>query len=240
MARIQTGACNKPAVMLLGSSITGRLPDSKDGFVGVANMGCDGGSAVDILRAIDKQLIPAEKTIVIEGNTLFIALGGKDTEISNAINSPWFNLGISIRAISSTARPAAFVYSYLLASKIGKPGSPNGQSEILSTAPFTPSLNEIAINDSRSKTLITEVVGIIDRLEARGSKCFLILYPPKIPMDASQYRLALAVAAAAEIPFWDLAHGLRTERIAFTDGVHMNPSSAALVLREVIRGIEHK
>jgi hypothetical protein len=237
MARIQNGACSKPSVMLLGSSITGRFPDSKDGFIGVANMGCDGSNAVDILRAIDQQLIPAAKTIVIEGNTLFIALGGNDSEISKAIRSSWFNLGMSIKSISSTARPAAFLYSHLLAGKIGRPGSPIGQSEYLSTTPFTPSLNETAINDSRSNTLITEVAAIIDRLEARGSKCLIIIYPPKIAVEANQYRLALAVAAAAEIPFWDLAHGLRPERIAFTDGVHMTPNSAALVLRELIRKI---
>lgn len=58
IGRIQAGAQGKPEVMVLGSSITGRLPDRTQGFHGWANMGCDGGSAVDALRAMDAGILP--------------------------------------------------------------------------------------------------------------------------------------------------------------------------------------
>ena len=62
VGRIQAGTTGKVDAMMLGSSITGRLPDKAQGYAGWANMGCDGGSAVVTLRAMDKGLLPAAES----------------------------------------------------------------------------------------------------------------------------------------------------------------------------------
>ncbi len=119
IGRIQAGTRGTPEVMIVGSSITGRLPDRAQGVSGVANMGCDGGSAVDALRAMDAGILPTAKWIVIEANTLQVALDEQPTEIGRAMQRPWFRAGMAVPALGAYARPAAFFYSKLLVSRIG-------------------------------------------------------------------------------------------------------------------------
>ena len=130
LGRIQAGTSGKPRVILLGSSITGRLPDRAQGFEGFANMGCDGGSAVDALRAMDQGYLPTAPVLVIEMNTLHLALQPKPSEIGSAIRSPWFQAGMRAPAISAYARPSAFLYSKLLARKIGEFGDPASEEDL--------------------------------------------------------------------------------------------------------------
>lgn len=118
VARIQTGIQDQPKIMLLGSSMTGRLPDRTRGFPGVSNLGCDGASAVDTLRAMDEGLLPTAPQLIIEGNTLSRGTSQESSEISRAINSPWFKAGLIFRNLGATARPAAFAYSFLMSHQL--------------------------------------------------------------------------------------------------------------------------
>jgi hypothetical protein len=238
VARIQSGARGEPEVMFLGSSITGRLPDRTNGFKGVANMGCDGGSAADALRAMDRGLLPAAPLLIIEGNTIFLGIGGKETEIAQAMKSPWFAFGRRFEPFSATARPAAFAYSKLLARKIGAAGSPDGVPEPPVIRPYVPAKNAVQTANEGEQALVEELAAIIGRLETRGSKCWMLILPPRIEPGGNQHNLVVAIAARARIPFWDLGSGIPQQRIALTDGVHMAPESAALTVREVLRELK--
>jgi len=237
LARLQSAAKGKPEVMFLGSSITGRLPDRANGFKGVANMGCDGGSAADALRAMDRGLLSAAPLLIIEGNTIFLGISCKETEISKAICSPWFAVGRSVGFVSATARPAAFAYSKLLAGKIGSPGSPQGIAENLSTKPYIPKEHSVTLANDSEKELVEELSGIISRLASHGTKCWVVILPPRIEPGAAQHNLVVAIAAKAGVPFWDLGVGIPAEHVQLTDGIHMTPSSAALTMREILREV---
>jgi hypothetical protein len=240
IARIQSGSRGEPEVMFLGSSITGRLPDRTQGFEGVANLGCDGGSAADVLRAMDRGLLPTAPLLMIEGNTIFLGIGGKETEIAKAMNSPWFSFGRRVEPFSANARPSAFAYSKLLAGRIGNAGSPDGVPEPPATGPYVPAENAVHTANEGEQALVEELAAIIGRLEKKGSKCWMLILPPRIEPGGRQHNLVVAIAARARIPFWDLGSGIPQERISLTDGIHMAPESAALTVREVLRELEDR
>jgi len=235
IARIQSGSQGTPEIMLLGSSITGRLPDRANGFTGFANLGCDGGSAVDALRAIDQGILPTAPQLIIEANTLLLALEPKETEISSAMRSPWFQVGRKFPGFSATARPAAFFYSRLLAGKIGAAGRPDGETVTVPTAPVMIEKGSANMTGEREEKLIHEITGIIERLRKRGTECQIVIMPPGVAPGEFQDSLAKAIAADAHVPFWDLGAGIPKEKIQLTDGVHMAPESAALTVRTLAR-----
>lgn len=235
LARIQSGIRDDPRAMLLGSSITGRLPDRASGFSGLVNMGCDGGSAVDALMAMDAGLLPAAPYLLIEGNTLGLAIEDRETEISKALRAPWFELGTRFDVVSATARPAAFLYSKLLTGKIGAVGSPNDTTAELTTKRYVPNLDSVHLASSGEERMVEKVSKIITRLGHKGTKCWIVILPPQIAVGSTQHNLAIALAATARIPFLDLGAGLPAAEIKLTDGVHMAPQSAALTARALLR-----
>jgi len=106
IARIQTGAAEPVAkVFLAGSSLTGRFPSRTEEFPEVANMGCDGGSAAVVMRAIDKGILPLPPILVIEGNTLYREQGAGKSLVAQVMDSPWFSVGRKFPNLGATARP---------------------------------------------------------------------------------------------------------------------------------------
>lgn len=235
IARIQSGSRNNPEIMLLGSSITGRLPDRANGFTGFANLGCDGGSAIDALRAMDKGILPIAPLLIIEANTFPLGLASRESEISQAMRSPWFQAGRQFPGVSATARPAAFFYSRLLAGKIGTPGRPDGEIVAVSTAPVLLPPGSVKMDEENERQLVTEISAIIGRLQTRGATCRIVTMPPGVDSGGFQDRLARAIAAEARVPFWDLGTGMPGDKIRLTDGVHMDSESAALTVRTLAR-----
>ncbi len=229
LARIQTGIRGQPETFLLGSSITGRLPDRSNGFAGVANLGCDGANAVDTLRAIDRGQIPWAPRIIIEGNTLYRSVGKPPTEISSTITSPWFQIGSELPNLGATARPSAFLYSRLLAGKIGEAHHDKCTRLDIANLPKILMCDPPILN-KQELTLIKELSEIINRLEVKGTQFLITLLPPGGKSDSVHVRLPVALAIESGVPFWDLVSGLPPDSIRFTDGVHMDPQSAATVM----------
>lgn len=237
IGRIQAGAYGKADAMILGSSITGRLPDRAQGFTGWANMGCDGGSAVDALRAMDAGILPAAPRLVIEANTLQLALSGKPTEIGRAMKGTWFRVGMKIPAFSAYARPTAFFYSKLLERKIGSFGRSSGEDLGVSSSPqrirgpIAGSLSSSEIN------LITEVSAIIGRLRERGSESVIVWLPPARRDATPPPPWILELARQAEVPYWDLGQDAAPGTVTLTDGVHMAAPSAARTMVSLKRAL---
>lgn len=231
LGRIQAGAKDSPEVMFLGSSITGRLPDRAQGFPGTANMGCDGGSAVDSLRAMDAGILTAAPQLVIEANTLHLALAEKPTEISGAMRAPWFKVGLHISNLSAYARPSAFLYSKLLAGKIGGYGQV-GSSEDLGVG-SSPSIPDVTFGfepDPRQAELIHEITSIFGRLKAKGTKVMIVWLPPARGDDSPPAPWILEIARQSRVPYWDLGQEAADGTVVLTDGVHMAAPSAARTL----------
>ena len=228
LGRIQAGAQGAPDLMFLGSSITGRLPDRAQGFAGTANMGCDGGSAVDALRAMDEGILPTARALVIEANTLHLALMGEPTEISKAMRGPWFQVGLHVPNLSAYARPSAFFYSKLLARKIGGFLPTGGNGDLGSTArPFLPApLPEGELTPGQTE-LIEEIAGILGRLRASGTNGTIVWLPPGRRDGSAPPAWILEMARRSEIPYWDLGQEVAPGTVTLTDGVHMAAPSAA-------------
>lgn len=238
IARLQTESQSKPKAMLLGSSMTGRMADRAAAIPGIANLGCDGGSAVVTLRAMDKGLLPTAPLLIVEANSLAYELEGRGKEIAGAIASEWFDLGSRYPNLGSTSRPTAFAYSWLMARKEGPPTSdPDGLP--ISSKPAILDPKSAPDLDGKAAALVDELVGIIERLETKGNRVILVMIPPGASdADSVQAKLPRALACKAGVPWWDLNEGLPSGTVAFTDGLHLDSAGAAKVLATLARAVD--
>ncbi|GAA5481943.1 hypothetical protein [Haloferula sargassicola] len=226
LARVQTASAEKPRVLMLGSSLTGRMSDRAAAVDGFVNIGCDGGSAAITLRAIDRGEIDPASTVVVEANTLAYDLDGRGSQMSSAICGDWFQLGREVPNLGATARPTAFVYSAMMKVKEGDPAPVEKPLPVASKpgayhGPAPADLTE------PEQALVDEMAGIIGRLEERGSRVVLVLLPPGEIEGSSELRVARGLAWASGAEWWDLNDGLPADRVHFTDGRHMEAESAA-------------
>jgi len=229
VARIQTETQGDPKVMLLGSSITGRLGDRAEKIEGVANLGCDGGSAMVTLRAMDEGILPAAPVMIIEANTLAYELEHRGREIGTAIRSDWFKVGLKAPNLGATARPTAFAYSWLMARK-AEGGVASG-SEVLpiTSKPRVLDPATLPALDEKSTALVGEMAGILSRLKRKGSEISIVMLPG-VPKDFPRKEIAVALACKSGVPWWDLTEGLPENAVAFTDGLHLDAPGAQKVM----------
>jgi len=228
LGRIQAGAKGKPEVMVLGSSITGRLPDRAQGYTGWANMGCDGGSAVDALRAMDEGILPAASKLVIEANTLQLALKEEPTEIGQSMRAPWFEVGLRIPALSAYARPAAFFYSKLLTHRIGDFAAAGAEADLgVTSQPHEVTIPPDTTLTQREEELIDEVAAILKRLQTKGTLAVIVWLPPARSDDSPPPPWILEMARRSNVPYWDLGQEAAEGTVTLTDSVHMAAPSAA-------------
>jgi hypothetical protein len=238
LGRLQSGARGNPEVMVLGSSVTGRLPDRAHGFTGWANMGCDGGSAVDALRAMDDGILPAAPLLVIEANTLHMPLES-NVGIGDGIQGSWFRLGLKMPAIASDARPASFFYSRLLARKIGGFETADSEEDLgVGTLPeLVSGSSPIELNPEK-EALVEEVRGILERLQAKGSRAVIVWMPPARKDSDVLLELAREMARRSGVPYWDLGQEAAPGKVQLTDGVHMTPASATRTMRSLSNALD--
>jgi hypothetical protein len=236
IARIQTGIRNHPKIMLLGSSLTGRFPDRTTGFTGVSNLGCDGGNAVDTLRAIDQGLLPCAPVLVIEGNTLYRSTSGQMSETAKAIRAPWFRAGIMVPQLGATARPAAFAYSKLLARKIGRAEGPVGP--MLGEGNVAAARSRNASLPACAESLVCEIDAIIQRQRSKGVRLLIVILPPGAAENSLNIQIPKALSAKSGVPLLDLTSDLPVGAVLYTDGVHMAPASAAAALRTILAALD--
>ena len=233
VARVQSGIRGEPQVMFLGSSITGRLPDRTRGFAGVANLGCDGGSAMDTLRAMDAGMIPRPPWLIIEGNTIYRAVNAQETDLAKAMHKSWFRRGVALPNLGAAARPSAIAYTLLMERKMGAGGSPDVAPFEVTTQPtLSPAPQQTGKEED---VLLEEAAGILRKLSAAGSKITIIMFPPGAGAASADRRLPEELARRAGLPFWDLANAIPPGMVKLTDGMHMDPASAAAVVRTIFQ-----
>jgi hypothetical protein len=235
IGRIQAGTKDGVKVAFLGSSLTGRLPDRSHGFKGVANMGCDGGSAIDALRAMDEGILPAAPLVVVEVNTMIRAVDAEPSQIARAIERPWFQAGMKVPLLSAYARPSGYFYSILLAGKIGSFNT--GDSPDLRVSSRPAAVAEPARDwDDGKEALIAEVAEISHRLQQRGTNILFIWLPPGRAPGEAPPSWHVALAARSSALWWDVGQDADRSLIELTDGAHMAAHSAARTVRTVLQG----
>ena len=233
VARLQSGIRGTPRVMLLGSSITGRLPDRNRGFEGVGNLGCDGGSAAEILRAMDKGIIPRAPELIVEGNTLYRAVGAGETELAAALGKQWFRRGVAIPNLGAAARPSSVAYTLLMERKMGSASAGSAPVIPTRTRPVLVAGAPAQVSPA-GNVLLDELTGILARLTAAGTKIIIVMLPPGAQAGTPNRVLPEELARRSGLPFWDLAAAIPPDSVRFTDGVHMDPPSAAAALRTLL------
>lgn len=239
IGRIQAGARGSCDLMVLGSSITGRLPDRAQGYEGTANMGCDGGDAVDVLRAMEQGILPHAPYLIIEANTLNKSLDGKTSEIGAAMRKPWFKVGLKIPVLAAYSRPSAFFYSILLAHRIGSFDQTDTNSDLgVISRPEIPSQSKDETVTASENQLIQEVSGILGRLRARGSNSTIVWLPPARKNEPKPPLWILKLARQSAVPYWDLGQEVSPGIVVLTDGVHMDSSSAAKTMGSLMETLK--
>lgn len=234
LGRIQAGAQGKAEVMVLGSSITGRLPDRAQGYAAWANMGCDGGSAVDVLRAMDQGILPNAPWLVIEANTLQLALSERPTEIGVAMRQPWFRVGMAMPSLSAYARPSAFFYSKLMERRTGGFGTRTVEDLGVTSQPELVKPQPERTLTARQLDVITEVRGILSRLKAKDSKAVIVWLPPARGDHSPPVPWILEMARQCGVSYWDLGQQAAPGTVTLTDGVHMAAPSAARTMMSLM------
>ena len=236
IGRIQAACREEADVFMLGSSLTGRLPDRIDGFQGVANLGSDGGSALDTLRAIDQGVLPKSRLIVIEANTLPWAIGQKPTEVQRSIGSLWFGVGVKLPCLSACARPSAFFYSRLIQHRIGDFNNYKNNSLNVTAIPYLPEFNVSCVYSNDEKLLIDELSSIFGRMK-KNTKFCLVWLPPhrknggEIPCWISN------MASKNDIPILDLGTHDSCKNVRLTDGAHMDANSASRAMNTILQSL---
>ncbi|MFT4176287.1 MAG: hypothetical protein QM627_06490 [Luteolibacter sp.] len=238
LARIQAGAVGNPRMMVLGSSITGRLPDRAQGIPDTANMGCDGGSALDALRAMDAGLLPTAPRLVVEANTLHLGLSAKTSEVSGAMNGFWFKAGLKCSGLAAYARPSAFLYSELLELRTGSFSDNPSDDLQVNTKPERVTSPQARIGNDEEERLIRELAGIFSRMKEKGIQITLVWLPPARKNEKPVAPWILELAARSEIPFWDLGQQANPELVKLTDSVHMDSASAARTMNSLLNARE--
>lgn len=234
VARLQTETKDQPEVLILGSSLTGRLPDRPQ----VGNLGCDGGSAVITLRAIDEGILTGAKVIFVEANTLAYELQGRGKEIAAAIRTDWFKVGVKIPNLGATARPSAFVYSWLDSKRGGagvRGSGAEGAPPFAAGAGFSVVEQYSSLADRDEARLVDELSGIIGRLTKKGMDLRLVMLPAGGEEMEVDLRIATSVAGRTKLPWWNMYDRPGGNEIRYTDGRHLDPASAAAVIDALLR-----
>jgi len=230
IARIQSASGKNAPIMLIGSSLTGRLADRGGHHPEVVNIGCDGSSAMIALRALDRGQIKPSPLIIIETNTLGYAMEGRGREIAQAIDTPGFRIGQDIPNLGATARPAAFAYSLLMARSVGR----GGDTLALTTQPVQ-LVASPQILSTPERQLVEELTAILSRLREKGSRILLIKLPAGKLTDDVLKNIPTALAARTGLPYWDLNLDLPEGAVGYTDGAHLDGQSAVKVMNTLLQ-----
>lgn len=239
LGRIQAAADSPPPVLMLGSSLTGRLPDRLQGYEDFANMGCDGGSAMDVLRAIDRGDLPGSRFLVVETNTLHRDMDPVPSVVASAMSRPWFRVGKQFPLLSAYARPSGFFYSFLLQRKIGAFGAYDATADLrVQNLPGKPDENITRVLDDKTEDLIEEVAGIARRLRSKGTDIIFVWLPPDRKNGGPPPAWILKLVKTADSHWWDIGGEADPSLVSLTDGAHMSVDSAARTVVTLQKGIE--
>lgn len=234
LARVQNAAERPARVALVGSSITGRLPDRSSGFPEVVNVGIDGGSALDGLRAIDQGVIQVTDEVVIEINTLSVGLHAEGVQVAGSLSSPWFRAGLKFPAFAYRARPTGMFYSWARNRGTRPKPEDGGVLKEGFGLPAEPDRFQVPQFGPEEAARIDQISNLVLRAKSRGLKVTLVQYPPAKDEESVHFSMARVIAQRCKVPVWNLGDQIRPEAVEFTDAVHLTGGSAAEVLKVLI------
>jgi hypothetical protein len=233
LSRFQAAAAPAAEIAFAGSSITGRIPGREAGNQNIANLGSDGGPALDGIRMLVQGRIARPQWLVIEANTLYGGVGFGDSLITRNAQGPWFDVGASMPLLGASARPSAMMYAFLLQ-----------RAKVKSGEAFTVKSQAVASIDLKiiEKFSFEEIKRFsayrdsLILLRQQGVKLLFVNYPAGTMKEKEKTLMNRTVALLSNqlaIPYLDLAEQIPREELQFTDSVHLGPHSAARVMSTI-------
>lgn len=233
MSRFQAAATPPAEMAFAGSSITGRIPGREVGNLNIANLGSDGGPALDGMRLIAMGKIDTPQCLVIEANTLYGGVGFGDTLIVKGAQGPWFYVGAKIPLVGASARPSGMLYAKLLR-----------RPKVLISDAFAVTSNQIesVIGDplrdfkEGEKKRFDDYVATLEQLQQRGVKILIVTYPAGVMTERETFLMKTTInqlAVRFPVTYLDLEKQIPRGDLEFTDSVHLGPESAARVLKTI-------
>lgn len=238
LSRFQAAAEGPAKIAFAGSSITGRLPGREIGNVDIANLGSDGGPALDGLKLLSTGRVALPQWVVIETNTLYGGIGFQESLVLRNTQGQWFMVGSRITLLSASARPSAMLYQKLLR-----------RPKVLTSDSFSIRATKLSLNDKivftkAEQERYEEYEKSVNMLLEKGVKVILMQFPAGRMRDKEKKLVDYTVSKLTETgkaSYVNMEVQIPREKLAFTDGVHLNPESAAKVLSSVasyIRKVE--
>jgi hypothetical protein len=231
--RIQCASRNPNEIVLLGSSITGRLPGRHTGEEQVGNLGVDGGSTVEGLIIYKSSSTQCNKLILCETNTILSYQPDAKSILNEAVSGVWFKLGNNIQHLEIGSRPSYMCYGIFLklwrneAKTLNELPPLKEGSRVLSVD----AAYKFAVKDQK---IIDEAILKIKELKRADRKILLVRYPASIVDQETYERVQSATAVisyATGIPYLDLEAQIPRQELDFTDSVHLSDDSASKILK---------
>jgi hypothetical protein len=233
LSRFQAAARPPAEIALAGSSITGRLPGREAGNERIANLGSDGGPALDGIRMLVEGNIALPRWLVIEMNTIYGGVGFGDSLISRSARGPWFVVGTRVPLLGASARPTGMLYAQLLRRpKVLEGKAFSVQSKVF---PVTDTSSVYEMSEAE-KIRMQEYAADIKLLRQRGVKILLVNYPAGHMSDHERTLMQVSMEHFSQnfqVEYLDLANQIPPQSLHFTDGVHLDPTSAARILATI-------
>ncbi len=231
LGRFQAAAHPAAEIAFAGSSITGRLPGREAGNQRIANLGSDGGPALDGMRMLVAGKIALPRWLVIETNTMYGGVGFGESLISRNGQGPWFLIGSRCPLLGASARPSAMFYARLLrrSSTLHGPTIP-----LVMSAPEHAVVEDIT---DLEKQRLQQYLAAIADLRSKGVRILLVKIPAGAMKDRDRRLVSWSISEIQRdqtIGYIDVDAQISREHLVFTDGVHMAPESAAMVLTSVV------
>jgi hypothetical protein len=233
LSRFQSAASPAAEIAFAGSSITGRIPGRESGNEGIANLGSDGGPALDGIRLIASGQIEAPKWLVIEANTLYGGVGYAETLIVKGAQSFWFDVGTRFPLFGASSRPSAMLYAKMLR----RPKVLDGDAfQVTSNIVEHGNGDRLEDFTKEEKKRFDDYVSFLEVLQRKGVKFMIVTYPAGVMTERENLLMRHTISALANhfpLSYIDLETQIPREELQFTDSVHLGPQSAARVLQTI-------
>lgn len=230
------------AVVVVGSSIAGRLPAAAltDDPRGAVNLGLDGASpAFGASLLIEEQVFPP--VLLVEANTLTLPPSQNERTLRATFRSFKNTLARDLPFLRAENRPVSVAYSRLKERSDQRAGGA-GAHPVLDDAVLARARESRAAAAAGTGTEGVAEVGawrdLMMRFEERGTRVVLVMLPDGGADRANAYAVARRLAATG-VGFIDLKGAVPEEAFAYSDGIHLvRPAAAAIAawLAPVVEG----
>ncbi|MEM7383851.1 MAG: hypothetical protein AAF514_02805 [Verrucomicrobiota bacterium] len=217
-----------PTLVLTGSSLTGRLLESYFPVDPVVNLGLDGCNTTFALSQL-LQNDHRPEVVLMEANSLLTRRLENEESLTDARQRLEFKLAGFLPSFRAENRPSSVLYDRLKKGR-GGPRSPSVPIVGISLEANAVASDLLTPED---QSMVARLSKLVAELQEKGARCVWMMLPDnrfdQVPR-AREYAVMRAVAASTGAGILDLKRALPGDKVTYTDGLHLAPESARLVV----------